>query len=354
MEQVIAPAKSPKDTTRQRQLRKADTTFRLLLIFNFALTLYWVTTLLTGNSYFYGNYQLTISSILAVLDVFIFGTIAWGLIWHGVKSLLLAKVVGMSPADRKRAASSRMHGDFYVSDMTGLHSERRIRIVDMIGRRGRTLALALASIYHLYRNISISPSDNFVTLFLGDQLLDAVVTGWVFLAAYRADSILGAALYGSQARIMDGTLARANCLMSMNLWTLFKFVLVPLGMSLASLYKPQHFATIFGLIWGSYLVTDASAEIGGSLYGKQTINVVGLGDVNRKSVGGTLTGFAAGLTFCLMIILANGLGGTWLLLAVAISLNSSLLELISPRSTDDFTIATGNALVCWIFGYFIF
>jgi hypothetical protein len=29
---------------------------------------------------------------------------------------------------------------------------------------------------------------------------------------------------------------------------------------------------------------------------------------------------------------------------------NTLLELLSPRGTDDFTMATGNALTCWAFG----
>jgi len=36
--------------------------------------------------------------------------------------------------------------------------------------------------------------------------------------------------------------------------------------------------------------------------------------------------------------------------AVTISISNTLLELFSPRGTDDFTMATGNALLCWGFG----
>ena len=51
---------------------------------------------------------------------------------------------------------------------------------------------------------------------------------------------------------MDGVLARANCLLITTLWTVFKFVMVPLGARLASLYPPSEFAVVFALIWGSY------------------------------------------------------------------------------------------------------
>ena len=68
---------------------------------------------------------------------------------------------------------------------------------------------------------------------------------------------------------MDGVLARANCLLITTLWTAFKFVMVPLGASSRRSSRRTQFAAVFALIWGSYIVADALAEIGGSLYGKQ-------------------------------------------------------------------------------------
>jgi len=37
------------------------------------------------------------------------------------------------------------------------------------------------------------------------------------------------AFYGAQSRVMDGSLARANCLLITTLWSAFKFVMVPIG-----------------------------------------------------------------------------------------------------------------------------
>ena len=80
---------------------------------------------------------------------------------------------------------------------------------------------------------------------------------------------VAASFYGPQSRVMDGVLARANCLLITTLWTAFKFVMVPIGAALARVFQPHDFAIVFALIWGSYLVTDALAEIGGALFGKQ-------------------------------------------------------------------------------------
>ena len=107
---------------------------------------------------------------------------------------------------------------------------------------------------------------------------------------------------------------------------------------------------VFALIWGSYMIADTAAEVGGSLFGKQTLRVWGIGDINRKSIGGTASGFVACLIFCLWIVLGRGLPLPWIGLAVVITVSNTLLELFSPRGTDDFTMATANALICWAFG----
>jgi dolichol kinase len=86
------------------------------------------------------------------------------------------------------------------------------------------------------------------------------------------------------------------------------------------------------------------------LFGKQKLRVRGIGDVNRKSIGGTITGFGGALVFCVWIVLSQGMPPVWVGVAVVIALTSTLLELFSPRGTDDFFMATGNALICLAFG----
>jgi len=150
--------------------------------------------------------------------------------------------------------------------------------------------------------------------------------------------------------VMDGVLARANFLLISTLWTAFKFVMVPIGGRLATIFPPNRFAAVFALIWGGYIVTDAMSEVGGALFGKQTLRVRGIGDVNRKSIGGTVTGFTSALIFCLWIVVSQQLPAAWIGLAIAIAIASTLTELFSPRGTDDFFMATGNALICLAFG----
>jgi hypothetical protein len=355
MDTVVSasPQSAPSSSTDSRR-RTADRIFRGALIFNTALTLFWAVMLATrGNAYFFASYDITRAGLMRVLVGVLMFNVLWGFIWYGVKTFLLHRLAGFSKAERRQAFSSRMRQPFDVGEFVARHSERRIRIIDMIGRRGRFITLGAAGFFYLYTSIAADPSPKFATAFLQDNLFDAVVASWIFLAFYYSDGFLAAAFYGAQSRVMDGVLARANCLLITTLWTVFKFVMVPLGARLAAIYRPAEFAVIFALIWGSYMVTDACAEIGGSLFGKQTLRVWGIGDVNRKSIGGTVSGFVAALVFCLGIVSGRGLPSPWLGLAIVIAVSNTVLELFSPRGTDDFTMATANALICWAFGEFV-
>jgi hypothetical protein len=331
--------------------RTADRIFRGALIFNAALTLFWVVLLLThGNAYFFAAYEVNRAGLIRVFSGILIFNVIWGFIWYGVKMALLRFWAKFSKEEVRQVFSSRMRQPFEVGEFVSRHSERRIRIIDMIGRRGRFITLGMAGFFYLYSSLAADPSPKFATAFLQDNLFDAVVAGWIFLAFYYSDGFLAAAFYGAQSRVMDGVLARANCLLITTLWAVFKFAMVPLGARLATLYKPAEFAAVFALIWGSYIMADAAAEVGGSLFGKQTLRVWGIGDINRKSIGGTVSGFAACLVFCLWIVSGRGLPAPWIGLAVAIAVSNTLLELFSPRGTDDFTMATANALICLAFG----
>ena len=355
MELSIPQVASAEPTAFDSRRRTADRVFTGALLFNAALTLFWLVQLLGGRTTrFFQDVHITVDSLGRIGGAVVFFYILWGFIWWGIKAALLKYVAGLSREERRAAFSSRMTPPgFDVSAILQRHSERRIRIIDMIGRRGRFMTLMMPGFYYLYTTVAADPTPAFATLFLSEHLFDAVVTSWISLAFFYGNGWLAAAFYGPQSRIMDGVLARANCLLIMTLWTAFKFVMVPLGGLLVSMFPPQQFAILFALIWGSYIAADAFSEIGGALYGRQTLRVWGIGDVNRKSVGGTVTGFVASLALSVGIVVANGLPGSWLVLALVIAISNTVLELFSPRGTDDFTMATVNALICCLFGLII-
>jgi hypothetical protein len=347
---VAPPAAAPEKSVSQR-LNTAKRVFKGALWVNSILTVFCIVAYATGKANaIAGSFAFSVQSVLQVLVGIAMFHIVWGFVWYGLKNLLLARFVGFSKEERREAFSSRMSQPYEIASLLARHSERRIRIADMIGRRGRFITIGLAAFFYLYSYVGSQRPENFATAFLNANLIDGVLASWLYLAFFYRSNLFAAGLFGPQSRIMDGMLARANCLLIVTLWTLFKFVLVPIGGQLAQLYSPEQFAVIFALIWGSYMITDTLAEIGGALYGRQKIRVLGIGDINRKSVAGTVTGFVGCLVFCVVLVLANGLPASWLALALCIALSNSILELVSPRGTDDFTMATGNALICWAFG----
>jgi len=167
------------------------------------------------------------------------------------------------------------------------------------------------------------------------------------LGLYYSNGFLGRVAYGAQARVMDGTLGRANCLVITMLMERLQFVMVPIGFQLASLFPPATYATLFALVWLSYIVGDGSSEIVGQLFGRQKLRVWGVGEVNRKSVAGTWACFLGSLGICsgsstrLASARVGGVGARHL------GLEHPLRAVLAARDDD---LATANALLCWAFG----
>jgi hypothetical protein len=342
--------------SRDERLRTAGRVFQGALAYTAAVTLVWLFFVVTqrDGGVFFQRYNVDGETLGRVLFGFLFFSVAWGWIWYRLRRFLLRRFAGFSPDELRLTFTSRMDEPFEVSSFLARHSERRIRIIDMIGRRGRFVTLGAAGFTFLYGRLSTHPEPQFLTLAFQDNLFEAVIFSWIALGLYRSNGFLGRVFYGAQCRLMDGQLARANCLLITTLWNLFKFVMVPIGIQLAGHFPPNTFATLFAMIWGSYLAGDALSEIVGSLFGKQKLKVWGVGDVNRKSIAGTWACFLGSLALCLGLVLASGLPPAWVGLAVVISISNTVFELFSPRGTDDFTMATANALLCWAFGVLVY
>ena len=135
--------------------RTADLIFRGALAFNAALTVFWLATY-AGGSFFFRDYRVDWETAGRILSGVLFFYVIWGVIWWAIKGALLRYFVGFTREERRDAFSSRMDRPYDVSDLVGRYSERRIRITDMIGRRGRFMTLAGAGIYYLYVQVGES------------------------------------------------------------------------------------------------------------------------------------------------------------------------------------------------------
>src|SRR5262245_20836054 len=123
----------PPDGTLASRRRTADRIFRGALLFTTALTLFWLVMAASGgNAYFFGSYGITAARLLQVLIGVTIFNVLWGFVWYGVKTVLLKRFAGFSADECRRAFSSRMREPYDVAELVRRHSERRIRIADMI------------------------------------------------------------------------------------------------------------------------------------------------------------------------------------------------------------------------------
>ncbi len=326
------------------------------LLYTVAVALVWLFFVVTRSDggLFFRNYRVdgdTVVRIAMGFAVFWFG---WGWLWYRLKRLLLRRVVGLSREELDANFASRMGTPFDLPALLARHSERRIRIVDMITRRGRTSPVLLAGFTYLYLHISRNPGPESLAMGIQDNFLDAIVLSAVLLGCYYSNGFVGRVFYGAHARIMDGRLARANVLLIGTMWMLFKFAMIPIGLQLAAVFPTPTYGPLFVFIWVTYIVGDTLSEVVGALLGRQKLRVWGIGEVNRKSVAGTWACFLGSLAVCAAVVFARGLPPSWLGLALAVSLANTAMELFSPRGTDDFTMATANALLCWGFGAVVY
>ena len=111
----------------EERRRTADRVFRGALLFNAALTTFWLVVLLTReDALFYRDYKVDSAALIRVAQGIVFFNILWGFIWYGVKSLLLKYVAGFSKDERRQTFSSRMDVPYDVTSFLARHSERKI------------------------------------------------------------------------------------------------------------------------------------------------------------------------------------------------------------------------------------
>jgi hypothetical protein len=333
--------------------RTARIIFWATLSYTAAFTAIWLFFVITqrDGGWLFGRYNVDRETVGRVLGGFLIGNGLWAYIWYHIRRLLLRRVAGFSKDELAGVFASRMNRTpFDLRALLAKYSERTIRVIDMAGRRGRYITIGFFGFLYVHNRIIDNPQPGLMMLGLQDTLLDSFLFSWLNLALYCNDGILGRIVYGAQSRVMDGKLARANNLLIGTLWNAFKFVMVPIGLQLTAHFPPRTYAALFGFIWLSYQVSDALSEIIGSLLGKQKLRVWGVGEVNRKSIAGTWACFLGSLGMCLWLIWVHNLPTPWLGLAIVVSLSNTFFELFSPRGTDDFTMATANALLCWGFG----
>ncbi len=275
-------------------------------------------------------------ALLSTVQIFSQGSMAI-LKWFWLKRL------GISEADRRQIFSTRK--GFDLQALLAEYPEVRIRRVDSFCRKGHHFLSGM--LYILIVQWVIKD----IFLIVPTIILQSFINLGFLLIAYRSERVvgLGGLFYGGLARIRDGVYGRINLVVAL-LGLCVQYVVVSalaLGVMLPLAGNDQ--TVIMGLINFIYypqVIGDAAGEIIGGTWGKHTIKVKGLGEINRKSWLGTGAVFMSSFLSLVWHISGSRLPSSYLLLAFVISLSSTIFELISPRSTDNATISISNALWC--------
>eukprot|EP00762_Andalucia_godoyi_P002461 ANDGO_02762.mRNA.1 hypothetical protein EMIHUDRAFT_445288 len=245
-----------------------------------------------------------------------------------------------------RSIVQHRNKEFPLAEMRSRHTSHCLRVCDGIPRK---LNHVFTTFFNLFF-VSFAITDNSVriqTAIVG-QVLNIIVSALV----YRSDGwIASSPFFGSSSRIRDGRWGRLN-LMIVRVVGLTALLMVT---SIFSFLQDDVDKTRQSLvIVYAYIPTacgDAAGEVIGSLFGKIEFKVWGIGEVNRKTVEGTTAVFLFSIVPMLIVSCIYEVDDFtiyrfWLILIMSVV--STVLEVISPRGTDNWTLPTANAAIAYL------
>lgn len=287
---------------------------------------------------FYLSYKILIYCLAFGVELFVFYPLFSCFKW------LLLRRIGMPLAERKLVFSNRRK-NFDLSYFIERYGDRRLRIVDGIPRKLGHIVKGLwqISIFSFF----IKDTD----IALPATLTYQIVLILLIVMSYSSNKIFGLAgiLYGASNRIRDGIYGRKNLfvvhLAFLNLLPLYFIETIARN----NIDSSTSLVLFPSFVFLPLTVGDALGELIGTTWGKQKLQVWGIGEINRKSVLGTASVFLGSLLPLILIAATNGLSLPWWLLGLCVAITTTTIELIAPRGTDNFFIPLGNALVCLVF-----
>ena len=141
-------------------------------------------------------------------------------------------------------------------------------------------------------------------------------------------------------RIRDGQYGRFNQIV-VNYWAYCARIIMNIMLSSRGFDEPTNrllwALSMQPLIWG-----DTFGEIIGSFYGKMEFNVIGIGEINKKTVEGTLAVFISSfIGLALVYIMCVPIDADLFIYGPVVTcfyhaFFSMIIEVGAPRSTDNF------------------
>ena len=247
----------------------------------------------------------------------------------------------MSRAERKLVFSSREQY-FDLGHFIDKYGDRRLRMIDGVSRK---LLHIVAGFWQLaILNFFIKDTEIALVATLLYQLFILLLSA----LSYSSNKSFSLAwlMYGASSRIRDGIYGRKNLFAARcSFLNLFPLALID-QVARNSVNDPTELVLFSFFVFLPLTVGDALGELIGTTWGKQRLRVWGIGEINRKSLAGTLAVFLGSLVPLLIVVQFYGLSAAWYLLALSISALTTGIELLAPRGTDNFFIPVGNATLC--------
>lgn len=293
--------------------------------------------------YFEFNLETLPYFLVSSLDIFILFPLFAYFKWH-----LLARL-GVTSQDREVIFSNRKN-NFNLAYFINKYGDRKLRIIDGLSRKFLHLTTGF---WHLaFLNLVVKDTRIAWQVTFSNSMFLLILSS----ISYSSNKIFGLAgiIYGASSRIRDGIDGRKN-------YFIVQFAFLNLyGLAFIQylvrdkVVDENSLLFFSGFIFLPLTIGDALGEIIGTIWGRQKIRVWGVGQINRKSVLGTVSVFLGSLLPLLLIVVSKALSFQWWLLCLVVSVTTTVIELIAPRGTDNFFIPIGNALVCLMFFvYFI-
>ena len=236
-----------------------------------------------------------------------------------------------------------------VDVICNTYGRKRIKIMDAINRRmGHTVINIFRIVFYVYLC-----DTNELRLKTAMLQLPVISTLKILTESGSRFFDIGRYIFQS-SRVFDGRYGRFN-LVVVNFWA-YAGRIIMFQLLVRSNQSDEAKGILFGLAMMPLLWGDSFGEIIGSFFGKITFQVRGLGDVNTKTVEGTIAVFASSFVaqifmYYYMFELSTA-SGFFIFHPIVVFLYTCIIaafvESAAPRSTDNFFLQTLSLVVLMI------
>ena len=223
-------------------------------------------------------------------------------------------------------------------------TSRGIRVADVVFRKGGHIA---SIIFLFFFHQHVTEASLIFVLSVGMFLMVSMQAAFM---CWNGAWQIAWYLFGSTDRIRDGRMARHNAISASVALTWGVLTSYTLG---AIFIADEDIGLAGDLVILPLTFGDAMGEIVGTPFGKHKFSVKGLGDVNQKSLEGCVAVFLGSLIPTLIATSFYEVQQVTWILPFLISILTTIVETVSFRSTDNFTIPVLNCLAVLIWVQYI-